>query len=102
MKRLIATLGLSLVAVSASAVEIGAPFDPLVRNRALPQIEFAPVTPYVADSRAPFEQLAIDRALPNVPSRGVQYAAAGSTVSDATEAGESVWAQDHNFASPSL
>ena len=75
MKRLIAALGLSAVALSASALEYGPPFEQLNLDRALPNIEFAPVAPYVAGSRAPFEQLAIDRALPNLPSRNVQFAA---------------------------
>ena len=102
MKRLIAIVGLSLAAASASAAQYGAPYEQRNVDRALPQSEFAPVSAYVADSRAPFEQLAIDRALPNVRIPGVQYAAAGGTMSDATDAGEPVWAQDHNFVSPSL
>jgi hypothetical protein len=108
MKRLIAALGLTAVALSASALEYGPPFEQLNVDRALPQIEFAPVEPYAADSSAPFEQLAIDRALPNLPGQAVQYAetaGAGSTRSDATVNGEtpaesSPWANDHNFIAP--
>jgi hypothetical protein len=106
MKRLIAALGLTAVALSASALEFGPPYEQLNVDRALPQIEFAPVEPYVADSRAPFEQLAIDRALPNLPSQAAQYAetaGAGSTRSDAGReevSAESPWANDHNFISP--
>jgi hypothetical protein len=39
---LIATLSLSAVALSASALEIGKPFEQLDIDRALPNIEFAP------------------------------------------------------------
>jgi hypothetical protein len=77
MKRLITALGLSALAFSASALEIGKPFEQLDLDRALPNIEFAPVEPYVAGSRAPFEQLSIDRALPDLPGRAGQYASAG-------------------------
>jgi hypothetical protein len=110
MKRLIAALGLTAVALSASALEVGPPFEQLNLDRALPNIEFAPVEPYVADSRAPFEQLAIDRALPNLPSRNVQFAesAAGGTRTDASvgaeapTSAESPWANDWNFIAPAL
>jgi hypothetical protein len=106
MKRLIASFALSAVALSASAVEYGPPFEQLNLDRALPNIAFAPVEPYVADSRAPFEQLAIDRALPNLPSRNVQFAqsAAGGTRTDASVGAEtstaSPWANDWNFIAP--
>lgn len=112
MKRLIAAVGLSAVALSASALEVGPPFEQINLDRALPNIEFAPVEPYVAGSRAPFEQLAIDRALPNLPSRNVQFAesAAGGTRSDASVGAEasaeaearaeSPWANDWNFIAP--
>ena len=105
MKRLIAALGLAAVAVSASAVEYGAPFEQLNIERALPQIGFAAVNAYVADARAPYEQLAIDRALPNLPAEAVHYASAsGSTRTDASGAAEastvSPWANDHNFIAP--
>ena len=105
MKHLIAALGLSAVALSASAAEYGAPFEQLNLDRALPNLEFAPVEAYVADSRAPFEQLTLDRALPNLPSRNTQFAsAAGGTRSDATVVDEapaqSPWANDWNFIAP--
>jgi len=107
MKRLILASALSAVALSASAVEIGAPYEQLNIDRQLPNIEFAPVEPYVADSRAPFEQLAIDRALPNLPVQNAQFAAvAGSTQSDASAGGgvsaQSPWANDWNFIAPAL
>jgi hypothetical protein len=116
MKRLLTALGLSVVALSASAVEFGKPFEQLDLDRALPNIEFAPVEPYVADSRAPFEQLTLDRAVPNLnlPSRNVQFAesSVGGTRTDAsadTEASEgtgaqteSPWANDWNFIAPAL
>jgi hypothetical protein len=107
MKRLILASALSAVAFSASALEIGKPFEQLDLDRALPNIEFAPVEQYVADSRAPFEQLAIDRALPNLPAQNAQFAeVAGSTRSDAPAGGgvsaKSPWANDWNFIAPAL
>ena len=105
MKRLILASALSAVAFSASALEIGKPFEQLDIDRALPNIEFAPVEQYVATSRAPFEQLAIDRALPNLPSRNVQYAETDTgTRSDAYGHVEtsSPWANDWNFIAPAL
>jgi len=105
MKRLITALSLSAVAFSASALEIGKPFEQLDLDRALPNIEFAPVQEYVATSRAPFEQLAIDRALPNLPSRNVQYAESNTgTRNDAYGHVEtsSPWANDQNFIAPAL
>lgn len=108
MKRLIAALGLSVVALSASALEFGPPYSQLDVDRKLPKIEFAPVEAYVADSRAPFDQLAIDRALPNLnlPSRNVQFAesSVSGTRTDASGADEaptqSPWANDWNFIAP--
>ena len=100
MKRLIAAVGLTVVSLSASALEIGKPFEQLDIDRALPQIEFAPVADYVANSSAPFEQVNLDRALPNLPGLSVQYASTGATRSDASEAGESAFAHDHNFIAP--
>jgi hypothetical protein len=108
MKRLVAALGFTAVALSASALEFGTPYEQLDVDRALPEINFAPVEPYVADSGAPFEQLAIDRALPDLPGQSTQYAeaAAGGTRTDASigagaEAdGDSPWANDHNFIAP--
>ncbi len=107
MKRLILASALSAVAFSASALEIGKPFEQLDLDRALPNIEFAPVEQYVANSRAPFEQLAIDRALPNLPVNNTQFAeVAGSTKSDASVGGDtsakSPWANDWNFIAPPL
>ncbi len=107
MKRLILASALSAVAFSASALEIGKPFEQLDLDRALPNIEFAPVEQYVADSRAPFEELAIDRALPNLPVQNAQFAeVGGSTRSDASAGGgvsaKSPWANDYNFIAPAL
>jgi hypothetical protein len=103
MKRLITALSLSAVAFSASALEIGKPYEQLDVDRALPNIEFAPVQEYVATSRAPFEQVNIDRALPNLPSHNVQYAARDTgTRTDAYGHVEvsSPWANDWNFIAP--
>jgi hypothetical protein len=113
MKRLITAFGFTLVTLSASAVEVAAPFEQLDLDRALPTVDFPGVKPYAADSSAPFEQLTLDRALPNVPSRkvpsrNVHFAesASGGTRTDAgdgTEAEtESPWANDHNFIAPAL
>jgi hypothetical protein len=81
MKRLIAAVALTSVALSASALEIG----------------------------KPFEQLDLDRALPNLNLGGknAQFAAtAGSTRSDASASdevsAESPWANDWNFIAPAL
>ena len=104
MKRTLAALAVSLFALSANAVELGAPYEQLNIDRALPNIEFAPVAPYVSDAGAPFEQLAIDRALPNLRSQNIQFAASGSTRSDASTgseaSAESPWANDYNFVAP--
>jgi hypothetical protein len=106
MKRLITALGFSLVALSASAVELSAPFEQLKLDRALPNIDVRPVESYSADSRAPFEQNTLDRALPNLPSRNVQFAesAAGATRTDASASAqapkESPFANDHQFIAP--
>ena len=97
MKRLIAAVALCSVALSASALEIGKPFEQLDLDRALPNIEFAPVDAYVADSRAPYEQLAIDRALPDLSGQKAQAAEGTGVVS-----AESPWANDHNFIAPAL
>ena len=94
MKRLIAAVALSSLAFSASALEIGKPFEQLDLDRALPNIEFATVGEYVADSHAPYEQLVIDRTLPNL---GGKNASSGSEVSAA-----SPWANDWNFIAPAL
>ena len=109
MKRLIAAVALSSLALSASALEIGKPFEQLDLDRALPNIEFAPVEAYVADSHAPYEQLVIDRTLPDIKVSGqkAQFAAtAGSTRSDASNgaevSAESPWANDWNFIAPAL
>ena len=111
MKRTLSVLAFSLLALSANAVEYGPPFSQLEIDRALPNIDFAPVDPYVPDARAPYEQLAIDRALPSLPSQGVQFAegpSAGNTRTDAsgsdkaTAEVQSPWANDHNFIAPAL
>ena len=96
MKRLIAAVALSSLALSAGAVEIGKPFEQLDLDRALPNIEFAPVQEYVAGKNAPYEQLVIDRTLPNVAGRA-ESASTGSTQSS-----QSPWANDYNFIAPAL
>jgi len=95
MKRLIAAVALSSLAFSASALEIGKPFEQIDLDRALPNIEFAPVQEYVAGKNAPYEQLAIDRTLPNVADHS--EASTGST-----QSAGSVWANDYNFIAPAL
>jgi hypothetical protein len=87
MKRLIAAAALSSVAFSAFALETGKPFEQLDLDRALPNIEFAPVA---ASQKAQF----------------AEAAGAGSTRSDASSGGEvpaeSPWANDYNFIAPAL
>jgi hypothetical protein len=104
MKRTLAVLAISLFAVNANAADVTAPFEQLNIDRALPNIEFAPVEAYVADARAPFEQLAIDRALPNLRGQSIQFASTGGTSSDASVGEDaavgSPWANDHNFVAP--
>ena len=94
MKRLIAAVALSSLALSASAVEIGKPFEQLDIDRALPNIEFAAVGEYVADEHAPYEQLVIDRTLPNVAGHA-ESASTGSS-----QSAQSSWANDYNFIAP--
>ena len=94
MKRLIAAVALSSLAFSASALEIGKPFEQTGLDRALPNITFAPVQEYVAGKNAPYEDLAIDRTLPNVAG----HAEAASTGS--TQMAQSPWANDYNFIAP--
>lgn len=96
MKRLIAAVALSSVALSASALEIGKPYEELNLDRALPTIKFAAVEEYVAGSRAPFEELAIERALPNLAGHA-ETASTGST-----QSAQSGWANDYNFVAPAL
>ena len=96
MKRLVAAVAFSSLAFSASALEIGKPFEQLDLDRALPNIEFAPVEAYVADLHAPYEQLVIDRTLPNVAGH------AESASTGASQSAESPWANDWNFIAPAL
>ena len=63
---------------------------------ALPNITFAPVEAYVADSRAPYEDLVIDRTLPSFAGRA-DTASTGST-----QSAQSPWANDYNFIAPAL
>jgi hypothetical protein len=107
MKRTLAVLGFSLLALNANAADYGRPFSQLEIDRALPNIDFAPVERYVADARAPYEQLAVDRALPNLPSTLVQFAegsSAGNTLNDASATDapsvESPFANQHDFIAP--
>jgi hypothetical protein len=96
MKRLIAAVALSSLALSASALEIGKPFEQLDIDLALPNIEFAPVQEYVAGKNAPYEDLAIDRTLPNVAGH------AGEASTGSTQSAQSPWANDYNFIAPAL
>jgi hypothetical protein len=102
MKRLI--LAASIAMSTAAFADSGKPFEQTELDRALPQIEFAAVAPYVAGSNAPYEELAIDRALPNLPEKATQYAEVdrGSRVDASSETTESPWAKDHNFIAPAL
>ncbi|HEX6268180.1 MAG TPA: hypothetical protein VFZ81_14950 [Burkholderiales bacterium] len=116
MKRHIVAIALAALAAPALAFEVGAPYDQVQIDRQLPNIDFAPVEPYVAGARAPYDQLAVDRALPNLPVRHAQFAeaaGAGSTRSDveisADEASNLTsgsglatgpWANDYHFIAP--
>ena len=102
MKRLI--LAASIVFSTSALADNGKPFEQTELDRALPQIEFAPVAPYVARSNAPFEDLVIDRMLPNLPEKATQYAEAnrGTRVDASSEATESPWAKDYHFIAPPL
>src|SRR6185369_8066709 len=61
MKRTLIAVAVALLASPALALEVGPPFEQNELDRELPDIQFAPVAPYVADARAPYEQLVIDR-----------------------------------------
>jgi hypothetical protein len=107
MKRALILVAVAVLASPALALEVGPPFDQTQLDRTLPDIQFAPVGPYLPDARAPYEQLVIDRALPNLPERLRQFAgAAGDTRTDAAADGqvpaESPWAHDWNFIAPPL
>ena len=118
MKRTLIAVAVALLASPALALEVGPPFEQNELDRKLPDIQFAPVAPYVADARAPYEQLVIDRALPELPERARQFAGtAGDTRTDAgpddqapvqapaQAPAESLWARgpwahDWNFIAP--
>jgi hypothetical protein len=105
MKRTLIAVTVALLTSPALALEAGPPFEQNELDRTLPNIQFAPVAPYVADARAPYEQLVIDRTLPNLPSRNVQYAERDTgTRTDAYGHVEtsSPWANDWNFIAPPL
>jgi hypothetical protein len=107
MKRCLIAIALAALASPALALEVGPPFEQNELDRKLPEIQFAPVAPYVADERAPYEQLVIDRALPALPARATQFAgAAGDTRTDGSPdraaPTESPWAHDWNFIAPPL
>jgi hypothetical protein len=66
MNRYVIAVAVAVFSSSALALEIGPPFEQTQLDRELPDIQFAPVTPYAADSKAPYEQLVVDRALPEI------------------------------------
>ena len=105
MKRSLIAIALAVLASPALALQVGPPFEQTELDRQLPDIQFAPVAPYVADERAPYEQLVIDRMLPDLPARNVQFAERDTgTRTDAyghVEA-SSPWANDWNFIAPPL
>jgi hypothetical protein len=102
MKRLI--LAASIAISTAALADNGKPFEQTELDRALPQIEFGSVAPYVAGSNAPYEQVTVDRMPPNLPEKATQYAEAdrGTRVDASSEATESPWAKDYNFIAPAL
>jgi len=66
MNRVIIAVAVAVFSSSALALEVGLPFEQTQLDRELPNIQFAPVKPHVADSRAPYEQLVVDRVLPDI------------------------------------
>jgi hypothetical protein len=66
MNRVVIAVAVAVFSSSALALEVGSPFEQTQLDRELPNIQFAPVKPYVADSRAPYEQLVVDRVLPDI------------------------------------
>ena len=66
MNRYAIAVVVALFSYSALALEVGPPFEQTQLDRELPNIQFAPVKPYVADGRAPYEQLVVDRVLPDI------------------------------------
>jgi len=97
MKRLITAVSFAVLASPVLAM----PFEQTELDRQLPAIEGSSGS-YYADSSAPFEQIQLDRALPSLGEKNARFAAAaGVTVSDATE-GDSTnaWMDDHNVISP--
>jgi hypothetical protein len=118
MKRAITALGFSLLALTANAVDYGAPFSQLEIDRALlPTIDFAPVDRYIPDARAPYDQVAIARpAAKPTPAFGNRFAppstrlrfaedpAKGKTLTDTAATDEPrfepPWANDDNFIAP--
>src|SRR3954463_8319028 len=107
MKRALIVVAVAVLASPALALEVGPPFEQTELDRMLPELQFAPVGPYVSGARAPYEQLVIDRALPELPGRTRLFAgAAADTPPDAGPDGkvpaESPWAHDWNFIAPPL
>jgi len=101
MKRLLTAVSFAVLATPVLAT----PFEQTELDRQLPAIEVSASTgSYVADGSAPFEQTEFDRGLSNAGERRLLAgASSGTTRSDreiATDAGHSVWANDHNFISP--
>ena len=66
MNRYVIAVAVAVFSSSALALEVGPPFEQTQLDRELPNLQFAPVKPYVADSRAPYEQLVVDGALPDI------------------------------------
>ena len=66
MNRYVIAVAVAVFSSSALALEVGAPFEQTQLDRELPNLQLAPVKPYVADGRAPYEQLVVDRTLPNI------------------------------------
>jgi hypothetical protein len=72
MKRIIAAVSFAVLAAPAFAVEISAPYD----------------------------QNLVDRALPNVQNSVVEEATGGSTFAPGSTWATGVWADDHSFIAP--
>jgi hypothetical protein len=120
MKCFIAAVSFAIAGAPAVAAEVGAPYEQLNVDRALPQVAENVMAPDVRDGSAPFEQLTLDRALPTLPQEAIQVAE-NIRFADATSVGSNTrsdvgivrdapaespqndhqpWRNDHNFIAP--
>ncbi|HEV3409067.1 MAG TPA: hypothetical protein VG095_02145 [Chthoniobacterales bacterium] len=107
MKRFIAAISFAALAIPATAVEVGAPYEELNLDRSLHEV----AANAMHDSSAPFEELTLDRALPSLPQEDAPVApiADASTVTGTRTDAEiaeyvsvvpSPWSDQHDFIAP--